>query len=431
LDSVKWKKKEAECMKHSSYEYNEKLSIQNGIASTVVTNITNNYFTLFAISALGASNYQIGLMNSLPQFIGMFAMITGSILLGRLHEKKKFTAISVLYTRLFLLLMTFVIYIPDDYRSWVFVLLVGLMNFPGSFALVSWQSFIGDLIPESRRSNFFSNRNRILTIVGMISTFFIGLALQYFHPSNPLPYQVLFFLAFLFGLVEVYYLFKHKEPKLEKKAQIRNKGLGLHVYKHKPFLYFLACGLFFNFAWQMAWSLFSIYQIKYAMATGLWISLFAVANQIAQIVSFKWWGRMADKHSNAKMMILVSIGMASAPILNVLSTNLVYLILVNGFSGFFVSGTVLILFNQLLEVTKEENRSLCISHYNVLLAFVAFIAPQFGVYLLETTSMDMAMTTATVLRGLNAFLFLALYIFMKKEKVKQNSLIPSVTRTSG
>lgn len=418
-------------MKHSSYEYNEKLSIQNGIASTIVTNITNNYFTLFAISALGASNYQIGLMNSLPQFIGMFAMITGSILLGRLHEKKKFTAISVLYTRLFLLLITFVIYIPGEYRSWVFVLLVGLMNFPGSFALVSWQSFIGDLIPESRRSNFFSNRNRILTMVGMISTFFIGLALQYFHPANPLPYQILFFLAFLFGLIEVYYLFKHKEPMLEKKVQVKSKGIGFHVYKHKPFLYFLACGLFFNFAWQMAWSLFSIYQIKYAMATGLWISLFAVANQVAQIVSFKWWGKMADKHSNAKMMILVSIGMASAPILNVLSTNLVYLLLVNGFSGFFVSGTVLILFNQLLEVTKEENRSLCISHYNVLLAFVAFIAPQFGVYLLETTSMDMAMTTATVLRGLNAFLFLALYLFMKKEKIKQNSLIRSVTRSSG
>lgn len=412
-------------MKHSSYEYNEKLSIQNGIASTIVTNITNNYFTLFAISALGASNYQIGLMNSLPQFIGMFAMIAGSIILGRLNEKKKFTALSILYTRLFLLLMTFVIYIPGDYRSWIFVILVGLMNFPGSFALVSWQSLIGDLIPESRRSNFFSNRNRILTMVGMISTFIIGLSLQYFHPSNPLPYQVLFFLAFLFGLVEVYYLFKHKEPKLEKKAVAKSKGLGFHVYKHKPFLYFLVCGLFFNFAWQMAWSLFSIYQIKYAMATGLWISLFAVANQVAQIVSFKWWGRMADKHSNAKMMILVSVGMATAPILNVLSTNLVYLLIVNGLSGFFVSGTVLILFNQLLEVTKEDNRSLCISHYNVLLAFVAFIAPQFGVYLLETTSMDMAMTTATVLRGLNAFLFLALYVFMKKEKFKQNTVIPS------
>ena len=140
---------------------------------------------------------------------------------------------------------------------------------------------------------------------------------------------------------------------------------------------------------------------------------------------------MADKHSNAKMMILVSVGMATAPILNILSTNLVYLLIVNGLSGFFVSGTVLILFNQLLEVTKEDNRSLCISHYNVLLAFVAFIAPQFGVYLLETTSMDVAMTTATILRGLNAFLFIALYIFMKKEKSKQNPIVASITRTTG
>lgn len=414
-------------MKNSSVEYNEKLSIRNGIASTIVGNITSNYFALFAISVLGASNYQIGLISSLPQFIGMFAMLAGSILLGRLDEKKKFTALSIFYTRLFLLLFTFVIYIPEGYRSWVFVLLVGFMNLPGSFALLSWQSLIGDLIPESRRSHFFSNRNRILTLVGMISTFLIGISLQQFHPSNPLPYQVLFFIAFLFGMLEVYYLFKHKEPKVEKKIKAKKSGLGFHVYKQKPFLYFLVCGLFFNFAWQMAWSLFSIYQIKYAMATGLWISLFAVANQIAQIISFKWWGRMADKHSNAKMMILVSLGMAAAPIMNVLSTNLVYILIVNGLSGFFVSGTVLILFNQLLEVTKEENRSICISHYNVLLAFIAFIAPQFGVFLLESLSMNTAMLISTILRALNAVLFFGLYLYMKKEK--QNGLFYPAERT--
>ena len=166
----------------------------------------------------------------------------------------------------------------------------------------------------------------------------------------------------------------------------------------------------------MCWILFSIYQIKFAGATGLWISLFAVANSIGQIVSFKWWARMADKHSNAKMLILVSIGMAVAPWMTLVSTNLVFLVITNIFAGLFVSGTVLLLFNQLLDVTTEDNRSICISNYNILLAFIAFIAPQFGVYLLETTNIYTAMNISGFLRAFSGVFFFFLYLYLKRRE---------------
>ena len=400
---------------------NEKYSIKNGIASTIVLNISNNYFTLFAIGVLGASNYQVGLINSLPQFIGMFAMVICSFLMNGLAEKKRFTGYSILFTRLFLLLMFLVLYIPSEYRNWTFVILVGLMNFPGSFANLSWQSFIGDLVPDNRRSGFFSDRNRVLTIVGMITTFIVGIGLQLFDKANSMPYKILFLAAFIFGAVEVYYLNKHTEPvrKVKKENKKEFKLLDWNAFKDKRFVYFLICSLFFNFAWQMAWSLFSIYQIKDAHATGLWISLFNVANQVAQIVSFRWWGKMADKHSNSKMLFYCALGMATAPVLNILSDNLIYLVIVNASSGLFVSGTVLLLFNQLLEVTNEQNRGTYIANYNILLAIVGFIAPQFGVFLLETNSMDFAMTISSLLRTLSAIPFYFLFHYMKKNGLQK------------
>ncbi|RDU35870.1 MFS transporter [Neobacillus piezotolerans] len=393
---------------------NEKFSIKNGIAATIVQNLTNNYFSLFAIGVLGATNYQVGLISSLPQFVGMFAMLICSIMMGRISEKKNFTAYSVFITRVFLLCMVFVIYVPEAYQSWVFVLLVGLMNFPGSFAVLSWQSFIGDLIPDHRRNGFFSERNKILTIVGMGATFLIGLSLQQFDKTNPLPYQVLFLLAFIFGAIEVYYIMKHREAKAQPKRKLPGFNLNLGIFRDKPYLYFLICGLYFNFGWQMAWPLFSIYQISYAHANGFWISILTVANQLAQIASFTWWGKMADKHGNSKMMIPIALGMALAPVTMTISTNLIYITLANGLSGFFVSGTVLILFNQLLEVTKEDNRSSYIANYNVLLAIIGFIAPQFGVFLLEATNIGMSMSISTGVRASSAIFFLLFYVFMKK-----------------
>lgn len=409
------------------HKTNEKYSIKNGIASTIVLNLSTNYFPLFAIGVLEASNYQVSLINSLPQFVGMFAVMIGSLLMNRLAKKKKFTAFSILFTRIFLVLIFFVIYVPKQYQGWLFVVLVGLMNFPGSFANLSWQALIGDLIPEQRRSTFFSNRNKILTIVGMLATFFIGLFLQLFYKSNPLPFELLFTFAFAAGIMEVLYLMKHVEPstKQEQPEKSKFKLLNWQAFFDLPFRYFLLSGLFFNFAWQMAWPLFSIYQIKDAHANGLWISLFSVANQIAQIVSFKWWGKMSDKNGHAKMLILVSIGMATTPILTILSTNLVYLTIVNASSGLFVSGTVLLLFNQLLEVTNEKNRSSYISNYNILLAIVGFIAPQLGVFILEQTNIDVAMIVSTLLRISSAFFFYMFYLYLKKKKTVMGNDIKS------
>ncbi|HWJ80222.1 MAG TPA: MFS transporter [Niallia sp.] len=394
---------------------NESLSINNGIYTTLIQNISTNYFPLFAISVLGASNYQVGLISSLPQFIGMFAMLIGSVIMNRLQEKKMFTVYSFLFARLFLVGIALVVFIPSSYQSVVFIVLVGFMNFPYSFANLSWQALIGDIISEDRRSSFFSTRNKMMTIIGMISTFIIGLFFQMFDSSNPLPYVLLYFIAFLCGLMEIYYLKKHHEKRKtieEKKAKI--PFISLSVFKNKYFLYFIICALFFNFAWQMCWSLFSIYQIKYAGATGLWISLFAVANSIGQIISFKWWGRMAEKHTNAKMLILVAVGMAVAPFITVLSTNLVYIVITNIFAGLFVSGTILLLFNQLLDVTEEKNRSECISNYNILLALVAFAAPQFGVFLLESTNIYTAMNISGFLRAISGVFFFCFYVYLKK-----------------
>ncbi|MEH7885684.1 MFS transporter [Bacillus sp. JJ1609] len=394
---------------------NEKNSIINGVASTIVMSMSNNYFALFAIGVLGATNYQVGLISSLPQIIGMFAMILGTAIMSRLQEKKKFTGRSIFFTRLFLIGMFFVIYLPVEYRAWTFVLLVGLMNLPGSFAMLSWQSFIGDLVSDSRRSGFFSERNRVLTIAGMITTLMIGIALKWFDKVNPLPYQILFLMAFVFGVVEVFYLNRHIEPQRELKTEKSKFNFGWDAYKYKPFIYFLICGLFFNFAWQLAWPLFNIYNIKVAHMTGFWISIITVANQIGQIISFKWWGRMADKHSNAKMLAVTALGMASAPFLTILSTNMYYLTFVNFTSGLFVSGTVLLLFNQLLEVTREENRGSFIAQYNILLAIIGFIAPQVGVYLLHLSSVETAMNIASGLRALSGGVFLFFFLYMKKQ----------------
>lgn len=394
----------------------------SGISATLVMTLTNNYFALFAIAVLGANNYQVGMISSLPQFLSIFGTIAGAFVVNKLERKKGLVSGSTLLARLFLIMMVFVVYLPAEYRVWVFVLLVGFMNLPGSISVMSWQTMIGDLISEKRRNEFFSTRNRVMTLISMGTTLVLGIILGLFDKSNAVPYQALFFTGFVFGLMEVIYLMKHQETPRPVLRAARTIQFGRGLYQHKPYVNFMIAGLVFNFAWQMAWSLFSIYQIRDAHATGFWLSIFLVANQISQVASFKWWGRMSDRYGTVPMLFLAAFGMGSAPILTILSTNLYYLTAINLITGAFQAGTVLLLFNQLLAASKEDNRTAYISNYNALLSIIGFIAPQFGVWLLETFSMDMAMTLSTLFRCSSAFLF----VYLFKEDIARFSKIAKV-----
>jgi MFS family permease len=104
-------------------------------------------------------------------------------------------------------------------------------------------------------------------------------------------------------------------------------------------------------------------------------------------------------------MAWAAVGMGIAPVLTIVSTNMVYLCIINLFTGIPVAGTVLLLFNYLLEVSPAEHRTTYIAYYNVALSVVGFVAPEVGIWLLNTFNMDVGMWVSSVLRVLGGLLF--------------------------
>jgi len=395
--------------------YNEKVSIYHGMASTIALNFSNNFFPIFAITILGATNYQVGLISSLPPLIALLMTIPAAILLNRAEAQKKLVAMSVLLARLMFLLIVIVVYLPSPtLQAWAFLGTIAFISVPNTVATIGWQTLISGMVSESRRGQFFSDRNRLLTMVGLVSTLLIGILMKD-ASENVTAYQILFAIAFGFGLLEVLFLLKHEEDvvPVENKL-VKKKSMDWSIFKHANYVWFLAAALFFNFAWQMAWGLFNIYNVRVAGATIFWISMFSVGSLLMQFLTFPLWKKWADKKSNMLVFIWAAVGMATTPFLTVLSTNLYYLTFIQTISGFFLSGTVLILFNLLLEQSPEQSRTYCITTYNVLLAFVAFIAPQIGIWLLDHFSMEIAMDISSVLRFLSAGGFLFVYLRSKK-----------------
>lgn len=395
--------------------HNEKMSIYHGMASTLATNTSNSYIPLFAMTILGATNYQVGLISSIPPLVTLLMTVPAAILLNRAAEQKKLVAFSVLAARLVFLMILFITYVPGSIASWVLLGLIAFMSVPNTMANMGWQSFIGNIIEDHRRAQFFSDRNRLLTIVGLISTLIIGIVMRD-ATTNVSAYQVLFAFTFIFGVLELIFLLRHDEPKrvitLDKK-----RAMNWMIFKDTNYVRFLFVALCFNFGWQMAWGLFNIYNVRYAEATIFWISMFNVGNMVAQIFAFPLWRKWSEQYGNMRVFVWVAFGMSTAPLLTALSTNLYYLTLMYAVSGIFVSGTVLILFNLLLENSPQETRTYCITTYNVLLAIIAFISPQIGIWMLEMFNMDVALNISTIVRLAAAIGFLYVYIRTRTAKL--------------
>ena len=395
--------------------HNEKMSIYHGMASTLATNTSNSYIPLFAMTILGATNYQVGLISSIPPLVTLLMTVPAAILLNRAAEQKKLVAFSVLAARLVFLMILFITYVPGSIASWVLLGLIAFMSVPNTMANMGWQSFIGNIIEDHRRTQFFSDRIRLLTIVGLISTLIIGIVMRD-ATTNVSAYQVLFAFTFIFGVLELIFLLRHDEPKrvitLDKK-----RAMNWMIFKDTNYVRFLFVALCFNFGWQMAWGLFNIYNVRYAEATIFWISMFNVGNMVAQIFAFPLWRKWSEQYGNMRVFVWVAFGMSTAPLLTALSTNLYYLTLMYAVSGIFVSGTVLILFNLLLENSRQETRTYCITTYNVLLAIIAFISPQIGIWMLEMFNMDVALNISTIVRLAAAIGFLYVYIRTRTAKL--------------
>ncbi|SHJ96987.1 Major Facilitator Superfamily protein [Anaerobranca californiensis DSM 14826] len=409
---------------------NIKCNTLNGIYSVLALNLVTPFIGILAKN-LGAEAYEIAMLSSFPALMSVLAMIPGSILVDQYKEKKKITGLFIFITRFFFILLALTPQLPAPYRISALIIIYSVMNFPGGLSGVSWQSFIATAIPPERRAQAFATRNKITSICGMTITLIAGQILRMYKGNSEIKiYQLFFIIAFGFALLEVYYHLRMKEPIFQENSLSTDQNSETfnnkikQVLTHKPFVLFSLCSLLFHFGWQMGWPLFTIYQIDYLGADGTWISYLSVGNGLAGFITYPLWSKLVNKKGNNYAVILATFSIAMSPFLFAISWNLYILLVVNFFMGTAVAGISLVLFNLLLEVVPNENRTLSIALYNTLISLSAIVSPMVGAFVYETFgSIYLALITAGTFRMLGSFTFLLRYKFLTKSTTKVSNFI--------
>lgn len=417
----------------SQLKRNIRLTVIAGAAAIISFNLTNPFFSLFVIR-LGGGNYHVALLSALPAVAAVLILIPGGALIDRFSYKKKITCFLIGSSKFFYLCLALVPFLPATWQATIFVVIIGIMRFPGSISEIAWQSFFADYTPEVHRGYALAQKQRISTFFGMIVTFSAGQILSRF-PVSDLDrikyYQIFFIIAFLAACFEVYTHRKIHEPKCSEESEKETTALTqkslLDRFKimfssfqdlpqAKRFLIFAICSVIFHFGWQMGWPLFSLYQIKYLHANEAWLAAISVISGLTSVLSYNQWNKFAEKYGNDITLTITGLGMSLTPALYVLSQTLPVLAIMATIVGISTAGFILTLLKMTLLEAPKFQRTLYIACYQTLINISAVIAPNVGVFINELGGIKVALLAAAFFRFLGVVAFFIRYRYYNHQK---------------
>jgi MFS family permease len=361
--------------------------IRDGLAAETMTTLTSGAFLVAIALYMGASNFQIGLLASLPTFTNIFQLLSIQ-LVQRFNNRKAITFIGNFFARLPLLAIGILPFLFSKETSLqALIVLLFFHYFFGSIAGASWNSWMKDLIPERLLGSYFSHRSRLTQLFNVVISLVIALLIDYVKSRQPqlevFTYSYMFMLGGLIGLTGVYFLYRTPEPKsfLDKENIVK---LFLKPLQAKNFRKLLVFNSLWLFAINLANPFFSVYMMKGLGLPLSYIISFTILSQLSSIVFIRLWGTYADRYSNKTTIIVCAPLFITCLIcwsfISQLSDYwlIIAIALLHIGTGLSNSGINLALTNIGLKLSPSKKSIVYIAVKNIVTSAIAAIAPLVG-----------------------------------------------------
>lgn len=334
--------------------------------------------------ALGASNMQIGVLNSLPRLFVSLSQLKTADLVERLGSRKRLIVPAVFLHALSFLPIALTPFLAGN--TALLLLIFGYMwcMVSAQFAGPAWGSMMSDLVPVRRRGSYFGRRERLLGFVSVLSVFLAGYYLNWRKEEALLGFFVVFLVAGLARAISGYLMTRIYDPPLK----IREE----HYFSFMDFLRrawspegnfgrYVAFVAAIHFATLMSGPFFAVFMLRDLGFSYLTYSVMVTTAHTILILSGPLWGRYADRVGNLRVLRICACILPLLPTLWVFSQDVRYLFFVQILSGIGWGGFSLCSTNFVYESAIPEKRTRCVSYYNVINGTASFIGLLLGGFL--------------------------------------------------
>jgi MFS family permease len=365
----------------------------DGVLTLGAVSMAGQNANLFAMR-LGAGDFQLALVQFLPQAMNLLILIPAGLFTDSLGNKRRMLSYALFAAGLFFALAGVSAFIPVA-TVYFFLIFLALANTHVMMGNLAWQSYFPEVVSEDgaeNRNAVLTFRARMTMIVSIAMPLIVGFVLAAIpsHEGKIAAHQAFYAAAAALIISNVIHIrsIKATNPNPPKRiafAEIR-VALG-RLSRNKPFIIFVGAILFFHMTWHADWTLFFIGQANYLQMNEILLAITPVCAMVAQLVTLKYWSRRNTRTGVEKPLTYGMLGLSLSPVAMILG------VAIGGWPGIIVfyalhtlghmafASITLNLFQCLLKVVDPEYRSLSISVYTLFITASNAIMPLAGVAL--------------------------------------------------
>lgn len=431
----------------------------DGLFASASDNIINTYLVIYLL-ALGATQGQIGLLSSLSALSAALMLMPGALLVERFGRRRKIVLGCAAVARGMLLLLALA---PLLHAGPVAVILAismtVLRDASANLSFPAWMSMTADVVPLEGRGRYFASRNFIMGLMGMATTFLVGLLIS--STLEPAGYQIALGLAFLFGSGSIF-SFGHlsdapqagaspAHPLLQAAANLaeeeqsseeatapaakngrpaparrilalrtRFRTAASEMRAHAEFTTFAGIGALWNFSLNIAGPFFNVYLVQNLHADAAMVGLTSIASSMAGMLVQRKTGELNDRWGARRLMVLSGLLIPVVPLAWAFIDSPLYVIPINLVSGALWAGYNLGSFNHLLSVTPADRMARYSAIYQIVITTSLALGAALGSVFVSQWGIPVVFVLSAAGRLVTAVLFARI---TRRKKAVDNSIL--------
>lgn len=400
-------------------------NVQIDGAGVSISNVAAPFLPVF-LTRLGASNFQVGLLTSMPGVTGfLLAIFVGRFLQARKNIVPWYSLSRLLVILCFAFTGVLTLLIPSQFTIIATLLIWAFATLPQTALAVAFSVVMNAVAGPEGRYALLSRRWTVFGLTGVIGTFVVTRVIDLIaFPTN---YAIMFLVLSLGGFLSFYFSRQIQVPDQAPPATVQKKvswreslrnDLAL-LKKYPAFVSFAWKRFVYYSALVLGLPIMPLYLVRNVGATDGDIGAVSMAMTLVMLVGYFVWPRVSMRRGGRFVLLATTFGMMLYPALAASTIQIEWIIFFAGLAGFFQGGLDLVFFDELMKVVPVEYSATFVALAQSMQYLSTIFAPLLGTWIAGFIGLDGALWFCAGLRLIGFLLFL-------KKDMPQKSALQSV-----
>ena len=376
-----------------------------------ISNVAAPFLPVF-LTRLGASNFQVGLLSSMPGVTGLLlAIFVGRFLQTRRNIVPWYSLSRLAVILCYAITGILTLLIPPEFAILSTLVIWAFATLPQTALAVAFSVLMNEVAGPEGRYALLSRRWAIFGLTGVVGTFIVTRLIDLL--DFPLNYSIMFLVLSLGGFFS--YAFSSRirvpdqtPPAFVKAASPRESLLNYMalVRSNPKFISFASKRFVYFSALALSLPILPLYYVRNVNATDSQIGTITMVMNLVMLAGYYVWPRVSRARGGRTVLLATTFGMLLYPALVASTTRVELIILIAGAAGFFAGGLDLVFFDELMKTVPPEFSATFVSLAQSMQYFSTIVAPLIGTVVAGFIGLGGALWLSAGMRLVGFLLFL-------------------------